>query len=252
MRGRVLILGGTAEARALAGRLTDAGIPVLSSLAGRVSSPALPAGAVRIGGFGGAEGLANTLRHGGFLAVVDATHPFAAAMHQHGALACSATGVPLLRLARPGWSDHPAAVGWTWVDDTAAAVAAVQSLQGPVFLSTGRQTLPDYLVLADRRVLVRVVEPPQHPLPAGWELIRDRGPYRLESELELLRSRQIAVLVTKDSGGTHTSAKLDAAHRLGAQVVVIRRPPAETAVPAVTDVSTAADWVHGHLADASP
>ncbi|MET3803812.1 precorrin-6x reductase [Nakamurella sp. UYEF19] len=106
----VLILGGTAEGRALAVACTAVGIQVLSSLAGRMSNPALPVGAVRIGGFGGVVGLTAYLREQPITAVVDATHPFAATISASAASACSATSLPLLRLARPGWSDRPGAL----------------------------------------------------------------------------------------------------------------------------------------------
>jgi precorrin-6A/cobalt-precorrin-6A reductase len=232
----VLILGGTAEARALARVLVADGLPVVSSLAGRVAAPALPEGGVRIGGFGGPLGLQNFLTEYRISAVVDATHPFAAQMSRHAAEATRAARTPLLRLARPGWGGQPHAGEWTWLptlDEVVVSVAA----QRP-FLTTGRQSLPAFLPWADRDALVRVVDAPTMELPSRWRLIRSRGPYRYEAERELLLEHRIDVLVTKDSGGDHTRPKLDAAADLGVPVVVISRPAAP---PGVSEVTTAAE-----------
>lgn len=241
--GAVLILGGTSEGRALAAAAVGVGVPVVSSLAGRVSRPALPVGQVRIGGFGGAVGLQQFLTTHRIRAVVDATHPFAATMTSSAAVACAATGIPLLRLARPGWAGLAGAADWNWVDSIAAAAAATDRLGRRPFLTTGRQTLEQFRVLADRFVLVRVVEPPDSALPVRWELIRDRGPYSLTAELSLMRSNSIDVLVTKDSGGDYTSAKLNAASRLGIPVVVVRRPAVPEGVQSVESVPAALAWL---------
>ncbi len=237
----VLILGGTGEARALAGALDRAGVPVISSLAGRVRDPALPAGAVRIGGFGGSDGLAAYLRAGGFRAVVDATHPFAATISASAARACRSAGIPLVRLARPGWSAHPLAGTWRWADDYPAAVAAARG--GRVLLTTGRSALDVFASVDAPFVLVRLVEPATVPLPAGWAVVTSRGPYTVEGELALMRRRGIDVLVTKDSGGAMTEPKLLAADRLGVRVVVVRRPPPVVGVPSVDTVARAVRWL---------
>ena len=164
----ILVLGGTAEARELATLLDSAGTRFMSSLAGRVSAPALPVGEARIGGFGGVAGLTRYLRERRVSAVVDATHPFAAQMSQHAADACAALGLPLLRLARPGWSTSPLADGWYWVDSFPAAADRAAGLSRRPFLTTGRQTLQHFTgPLGDRYALVRVVEPPSDALPAG-------------------------------------------------------------------------------------
>lgn len=239
----LLILGGTAEARALAARLVAAGWPVTSTLAGRVSDPALPAGQVRIGGFGGVPGLVEYLREHRPAAVVDATHPYAATMSAHAVAATGLTGVPLLRLARPGWGGRADAASWHWVDDHPAAARAAARLGERPFLTTGRQTLDRYTVLADRDTLVRVVEPPTDPVPPRWTVIRDRGPYRPDGERDLVRRHRIDVLVTKDSGGAYTSAKLDVAAELGLAVVVVRRPPPPTEVATVTSADEAVHWL---------
>ena len=236
----VLVLGGTAEARALAAQLVADGVDVLSSLAGRVSRPAMPVGRVRVGGFGGVEGLATFLVEHHVAAVVDATHPFAATISANAAAACTTTGVPLLRLARPGWSGHPDADRWTWVDDVGGVLA--RPGERP-FLSPGRQGLAAFLPWAGRSVLVRVVDPPDLDLPPAWRVLRSRGPYALDGERSLLTEHKADLLVTKDSGGTHTEAKLDAARELGVRVVVVRRPPTPAGVPTVAEVADAAAWV---------
>jgi len=242
----VLILGGTAEARALARELVEDGLAVLSSLAGRVSAPALPVGEVRIGGFGGAEGLQRFLEQQQIDAVVDATHPFAAEISRNAATATRAAGLPLLRLARPGWGDHPDAGRWTWVADAQAAVLATGA-QRP-FLTTGRQTLEAFLPWAERRVLVRVVERPTITLPVTWQVICSRGPYRYQSERQLMLDHGCDVLVTKDSGGSYTRAKLDAAGDLDLPVVVISRPPVPPGVPTVPTVAAVSRWLAAFVA----
>lgn len=240
----VLLLGGTAEARALAADLDARGMRFVSSLAGRVARPRLPVGETRVGGFGGVEGLATYLTEHGVTAVVDATHPFATGMSANAAAACARTGVPLVRLARPGWADEPGADRWHWVDDHDAAARTAATLGHRVLLTTGRQRLDRFTgPLAAHAVVARVVDPVTEPLPDGWEVLLDRGPYTLERERDLLRTHRTEVLVTKDSGGDHTRAKLDAADALGVAVVVVRRPPAEPGVETVTDVAATVDWL---------
>jgi precorrin-6A/cobalt-precorrin-6A reductase len=247
----ILILGGTAEARKLAASLIAAGLPVTSSLAGRVADPALPVGDVRIGGFGGAAGLAEYLRSGRVRLVVDATHPFSTTMSASAVTACAATQTPLLRLARPGWSNHPDAGSWRWVDSYAEAAGAAMDLGRRVFLTTGRTTLPHFIRLADMYVLVRLVESAADGLPAGWQTVLSRGPYTVDEELNLLSRHEIDVLVTKDSGGELTAAKLTAAALAGIPVVVVRRPPPPAAqggdVTEVSTVDAAQGWVLNQL-----
>lgn len=240
----VLILGGTAEARDLAARLESKGAPLTSSLAGRVSRPRLPVGPVRIGGFGGTEGLSAWIREHAVTAVVDATHPFAATMGSHAAQACSTVGVPLLRLARPGWSAHPDAGSWTWVDGHEAARAAADEAGGSPFVTTGRQTLHHHIdAWAERSVLVRLVEPPEVPLPPSWTVLRSRGPFDVAGEEALMREHGVSVLLTKDSGGRYTEAKLDAARRLGVVVVVVGRPARAEGVAEASDAEAAVAWL---------
>ncbi|MGO4597026.1 cobalt-precorrin-6A reductase [Terrabacter sp. 2RAF25] len=240
---RVLILGGTGEARALAAALVGRGVDVVSSLAGRVSAPALPVGAVRVGGFGGVDGLAEHLVTEGFDHVVDATHPFAQQITANAVAATARVGVPLVRLQRPGWAHHPVADTFTWVDDVDAARTAAQGLGQRPFLTTGRQQLESFATWTDRYVLARVVDPPDWDVPPTWEVLRARGPYPYAAERELLESRRIDVLLTKDSGGSLTEAKLAAAHDVGVPVVVVRRPAVPTGVLVVESVDDALDRV---------
>jgi precorrin-6A/cobalt-precorrin-6A reductase len=236
----ILVLGGTAEARALADALDDAGIDVLTSLAGRVSNPRLPRGRVRVGGFGGPEAFAAWLPAEGIAAVVDATHPCAARISSSAAQACPAAGVPLLRLERPGWSERPGD-RWTRVEDLLGAASVLRSRGGRVLLTTGRQGLAAFAGLTECWFLIRCVEPPEPPLPSRHELLLDRGPYTLASELELIDRHRIDLLVTKDSGGAMTEPKLDAARERGVPVIVVERPPRPD-VRAVASVREALSW----------
>ncbi len=235
----ILILGGTAEARELAAALHGAGVEVISSLAGRVGSPRLPLGETRIGGFGGPDALALWIEQHEIAAVVDATHPFARQISASAAVACPQAGVPLLRLERPGWSEREGD-RWLWVDDLEQAAAA--SVGHRVLLTTGRQGLAAFADVDDAWFLVRCVDPPQPPLPRAHELLLDRGPYELDDELALIDDHEIDLVVTKDSGGPHTIAKLDAARTRGLPVVVVRRPK-RIDVPTVATVADALEWV---------
>jgi precorrin-6A/cobalt-precorrin-6A reductase len=238
--GKVLLLGGTAEARRLAEALSAEGVDVLSSLAGRTVDPVLPPGEVRIGGFGGAEGLADWLRAHPVRALVDATHPFAAAMTDHAAQAAAATGTPVLRLQRPGWREQPGD-DWRRVDSLEAAAAAVAGF-AHVFLTTGRTGLGAFAGLT-QEVLVRTVDPPEPPLPPRTTVVLERGPFTVGDELALMREHAVDVVVTKDSGSRLTEAKLAAARELGIPVVVVRRPPLPAGMPVVETVEEALDWL---------
>ncbi|TMR90716.1 cobalt-precorrin-6A reductase [Nonomuraea basaltis] len=250
---RVLILGGTAEARALAGELAgDPGVRVVSSLAGRVSNPRLPVGEVRAGGFGGPEGLAAWLAAERIDAVVDATHPFAARMTASAAEAAARTGVPLLVLRRPGWREGPGDA-WQRVGSLAAAAACLVdggSRGGGgaplrVFLTTGRRSLPVFSGLPGVWLLARSVDPPEPPVPGNVYVLLDRGPYTVEGERALIREHRLDVLVTKDSGGEMTTAKLVAARELGLPVIMVDRPPLPPDARLVDSVAAAAAWAQG-------
>lgn len=241
--GPVLILGGTGEARALAGVLVERGFPVVSSLAGRVSKPRLPVGEVRVGGFGGVDGLAEYLRETSVRAVVDATHPFARIISGNAAAACAVAGVPLLRLERPGWSDAPGAEGWHWVDSHDEAAETTARLGRRPLLTVGRQSLDRFTgPLSDVPAVVRVVDPPDLPLPEQWCVLRARGPYTEGGERDLMDRHGIDVVVTKDSGGALTWPKMAVASAAGIPVVVVRRPGPPPGVRVVTAAEDAADW----------
>ena len=244
MTGRVLLLGGTGEARRLAQRLVEDGVAVVTSLAGRVADPLLPPGEVRVGGFGGAAGLADWLREHPVAAVVDATHPFAAGMTANATAAAAVTGVPLLRLQRPGWSARPGD-DWRRVDSLSGAAAAVEGFAS-VFVTTGRQGLAAFAGV-DARCVVRSVDPPDPPLPARTTVVLARGPFTVEEERALMTEHWIDVVVTKDSGGPMTEAKLTAARELGIPVVLVRRPPVPPGVPVVATVDEAREWVAGRV-----
>lgn len=243
LNGRVIvILGGAAEGRRLAAALPDA----MVSLAGRTERPAL-SDRTRRGGFGGAEGLASFLRQSQVTAVLDATHPFAGQMHHNAAAACAETGTPLLRVERPSWAAHPDAEGWSWVASHEEAAGEAATTCGPVFLTVGRQHTLDYVgQLTHRAVVARLVEAPAGALPPSWRLLTARGPFSLDGERALFREHRFGCLVTKDSGGPHTDAKLTAAAEAGATVVMIRRPQAPPGVATVGSVDAALEWV-AHL-----
>ena len=239
---KLLLLGGTAEARDLAGRL--AGRPdlsLVSSLAGRVRDPRLPAGEVRVGGFGGVPGLVDWLREQRVDLVVDATHPYAATMQANAAAACGRLGLPRLRLARPGWREREGD-RWRWAGSLAEAAAVLPSLGTRVFLTTGRQGLAAFAGLDRLWFLIRCVDQPSGPMPARREVLLARGPYQREAERALMERFAVGVLVTKDSGGSLTAGKLDAARDLGLPVVVVRRPAPPTG-PSVASVEEATAWV---------
>jgi precorrin-6A/cobalt-precorrin-6A reductase len=236
---RVLLLGGTSEGRALAARL-DADVEVISSLAGRVPDPVLPVGAVRIGGFGGVEGMRRWLVEAAVDSVIDATHPYAATVTAHAAAVCDELDLPYLVLARPAWPRGDAiGVG----SDAEAAKTVVAERYSRVFLTTGRSGTAAFADV-DAWFLIRAVTAPDPAtLPRHHQLVLSRGPYHYEDELALLRDHHIDALVTKNSGGQMTRPKLDAATALGVAVVMVDRPPLPDGVATVSTVDDAAAWV---------
>ncbi|MEU0397388.1 cobalt-precorrin-6A reductase [Streptomyces sp. NPDC006208] len=241
----VLILGGTTEGRRLAEILYAAGTRVTSSLAGRVASPRMPPGEVRVGGFGGAEGLARWLREHQVDAVIDATHPFAGTISFNAAGAAAEAHVPLLALRRPSWAPVQGD-DWHPVASLAEAAKTVPALGGRVFLTTGRMGLAAFAHLDGPWFLLRSVDAPEAPCPPRTEVLLDRGPFTLDGERELLRRHRIDVLVTKDSGGSATAPKLTAAREARIPVIVVRRPPVPAGVPQVATPEDAATWLESY------
>ncbi|OJZ74577.1 cobalt-precorrin-6A reductase [Mycobacterium paraffinicum] len=236
---RVLLLGGTAEGRALAKALHP-DVDVVSSLAGRVPDPALPVGPVRVGGFGGVDGLRRWLLEERIDAVIDATHPFAATMTAHAAEVCAELRMPHLVLARPAWDPADAIVVES---DSQAAEAVDRQGFSRVFLTTGRSGTRAFTD-SDAWFLIRAVtEPDSASLPRRHRLVLSRGPYSYDGEAALMREHRIDALVTKNSGGQMTRAKLDAAVALGIPVVMVARPPLPPGVTAVGSLEEAVEWV---------
>ncbi len=237
----VLVLAGTTEATGLAEVLTaNHGVDVVSSLAGITSRPGTRAGSVRRGGFGGVSGLIDALGEGRFAAVIDATHPFAAVMPFHAEEAASATGTPLCRLLRPPWAPSPDD-RWIDVTDLAEASRAIESIGARrVLLTIGRRGT-GHFAASRARFLVRSIEPPDELAPRH-ELLLARGPFDVDHERDLLVRRDIDAVVSKNSGGKATVAKLVAARELGIPVVMVARPP-QPDVVTVADVDHAVDWL---------
>ncbi|WP_423824026.1 cobalt-precorrin-6A reductase [Salinisphaera sp. SPP-AMP-43] len=222
---KILLLGGTAEARELAEALAmRSDIDAMLSLAGATSRPARLALPVRCGGFGGIDGLACYLTQHGIDLVIDATHPFAARMSAHAVGACQGLGIPLWRIDRPAWRPQ---AGDDWHDavDPDSAAGQLAGFGRRVFLSVGARSLAPFEAVADKLWIVRSIEAPKPP-PAfdDWTLIRDRPPFSLAQEIALLREHAIDVLVAKNSGAPATRAKLDAARTLAIPVLMISRP----------------------------
>ena len=244
---RVLILGGTTEARGLVERLVGrADCDVISSLAGRVANPRLPTGQVRIGGFGGATGLASWMDREGIRAVIDATHPFAATISWNAAAAAAASHVPLLALRRAAWvpgEDDQ----WHGVASLEDAALMLPDLGRRHFLTIGRQGVSCFADVRDAWFLVRSVDPPEEPTPPQMELLLDRGPYSMDAEIALMRARTVDTVITKNSGGQATAAKLAGARELGLPVVMLQRPATPVGVPEVSDVPGAVEWVDAQI-----
>lgn len=239
---RVLILGGTAEAAALARALEDhPDMHPITSLAGRTRQPGRLPGESRSGGFGGPKGLAAYLRDEAIDALIDATHPFAAQMNRHARVAADETGVPRLRLLRPPWEQRP---GDTWIEaaDNADAAARLPGLARRVFLTTGHKDLGAFADLDDIWFLIRTIDRVAGPRPRRFVCLEARGPFDEAEELALLQEHRIDAIVTKASGGDATYAKITAARRLGLPVIMIRRPEPPPG-PIVHDTAAALTWL---------
>lgn len=219
---RILVLGGTSDANGLAKELLKSGFDVVTSFAGVTENPVLPAGEIRVGGFGGEDGLFDYLKAEGFAALADATHPFAAQISRHGFNAAERAGIPYLRLERAAWTPLPAD-NWINVPDTEAAVAALPHA-ARVMLTIGRKEIAPFLSREDLSGVARMIEKPIFDLPPNWALVLARPPFSVEAERELLAFHKITHLITKNAGGKLTVAKLMAARAQRIPVVMIERP----------------------------
>jgi precorrin-6A/cobalt-precorrin-6A reductase len=244
---RLLILGGTSEATALGRALAnDPRLQAEISLAGRTSHPAPQPLPSRHGGFGGVEGLTHYLATERIDVLIDATHPFAAQISRNAAAATRATGTRLLVLQRPEWRPI-AGDRWTSVPTVADAAQALGATPRRVLLTIGRQELAPFAAAPWHHYVVRSVDvPPLETLPPNAGIIATRGPFNEPDERRLLVERRIEILVTKNSGGSATAAKLHAARALGLQVVMVARPPSPPG-DIVVSVPAALEWLHTEL-----
>lgn len=233
---RILIFGGTGEARELASRLVGMGHEVTSSLAGRTQNPLLPQGNIRTGGFGGVDNLACFIRDGAFDWLVDATHPYAASMSSQLVDAVRVSGVNFLRLQRPQWA-VPSGAAWQEVPDINAALNLLPGGAVP-FLALGHKDIGAVSHWPQGTCIIRLIEAPDIALPGNVHVILSRPPHSLDDEIALMRAHDITHLVTKNAGGAQTRAKIDAAAELGLPILVIRRPELPPA-PEVTTVEAA-------------
>jgi precorrin-6A/cobalt-precorrin-6A reductase len=225
---RILILGGTSEASELAAILSPRiDLRVISSLAGRVSQPTLPMGIVRIGGFGGIDGLIAYLAQENVAAVIDATHPYASKISRNAELACASLNLPLIAYKRPQWNPEEGDC-WIPVPDVEAAASLVNERGSRVFLSIGRQELGAFSGCNEAWFLVRSIDAPEERLPAHSKLLLERGPFHFEAEMQMLRREGINRIVSKNSGGAATYSKIVAARTLRIPVVMLERPRKHT------------------------
>ena len=248
---RILILGGTAEARQLAGRLAGrAGLDITLSLAGRTATPAAQPVPVRIGGFGGADGLANYLVSERLDALIDATHPYANVISANAVAAARRSGVPLVALRRPPWL---AVSGDRWIEvsDVSEAVRAIGQTPRRVFVALGRNELAPFQNAPQHYYLIRSVDPVDPPLPlphVGY--VTGRGPFSEADDHALMTEHRIDAVIAKNSGGTATYGKIAAARALGIDVVMLRRPAAP-ACAAVETIEDAIAWLDHALTSAA-
>lgn len=243
---RILVLGGTADARHLAEALLAAGYHSISSLAGVTTEPRLPPGEVRVGGFGGVAGLAAYLKREAIAAVVDASHPFALRISHHAVAAARVAGIACLRCERPPW---PAQADDRWIEVSGLdrAVAALPASARP-FVTVGRKEIGRFFARADLKGVARMIEPPSEAVPPGWTLLLERPPFAEQAELALMREHRISHLVSKNAGGEAARAKIAAARVLRLPVIMVARP----AKPAATVVASPAELLRCLAAAVSP
>jgi precorrin-6A/cobalt-precorrin-6A reductase len=254
MNLRVLILGGTFEASQLARRLAgDARIHATLSYAGRTVNRRPSPIPMRVGGFGGAYGLAEYLKREAVDVVVDATHPFAVQISRNAAVAAASANVALVVLERPAWQPGPLD-RWTFVPDLYAAVAALPSDPARIFLAVGRQSIAPFAAKPQHHYLIRLIEPPEVPKSLNsYEIVTQLPPFRCDTDADLLRNKRINLVVSKNSGGTAAFAKLKAARQLGVPVIIINRParPSGRFVESIDEVIALLDRYHDTLAKRS-
>ncbi|WP_117194667.1 cobalt-precorrin-6A reductase [Rhizobium terrae] len=243
MKHSILILGGTAEARALAGRLADdPRFAVEFSLAGRTRVPVEQPVPVRVGGFGGAEGLADYLRQKAFTVLIDATHPYAAQISRNAAAASTRAAIPLVALRRSPWQPQPGD-RWIEVDSVGDAVGVLGGKPRKIFLTLGRQELLPFEAAPQHRYLIRSVDPVDPPLNIPSAIyLTSRGPFAEADEMQLLKEHDIEVIVAKNSGGPASYGKIAAARALGIQIVIVRRPDLPD-VPSVQTIDEMLAWL---------
>ena len=245
-------MGGTTEARLLGERLARrGGLDVTLSLAGRTASPVPHAVPIRVGGFGGAEGLAAHLAGERIDVLIDATHPYATMISANAAGAARGSGVPLLVLHRPPWN-AVAGDRWTEVDDTAAAVRAIGQEGRNVFVALGRNELAPFAGAPQHNYLIRSVDPIDPPLPLPRvTYVTARGPFREADDLALMTTHRIGVVISKNSGGSAAYGKIAAARALGIEVIMVRRPPQPEMAAAVSTIDDAVAWLDHALTSAA-
>src|SRR3569833_2779799 len=248
---RILILGGTTEASALARLLADVSrFEATLSLAGRTTSPTPQPLPTRVGGFGGIPGMEEWLRANSIAAVVDATHPYAAQISAHAVAACSSLSIPLGSIVRPPWvrtdDDH-----WIEVETSEAAALALGNSPARVFLSIGRQELGAFAAAPQHHYIARTIDPPDITLPPDIRFVHERGPFDESAEEAFLARERIGMMVSKNSGGTATYPKIAASRRLQIPVVMIARPRKPHGI-ALDGVNAAIHWLEAQLAHRAP
>lgn len=247
MKRRILILGGTGDSARLIPQLAALpNVETIASLAGRTPKPNIPSvGQVRMGGFGGVDGLVNYLKTEAIDLLIDMTHPFAAQITQNAAIAAQTVGIPRLLFCRPAW-EQELGDRWLIAADLTAASALFPDLADRVFLTIGRQELGAFAKVSDCWFLMRMITPPDLvELPRG-EVLLDQGPFDLMKETKILRDYDIGAIVSKNSGGNAAYAKIIAARNLGIPVVMIPRPLLPES-EVVSEISAVLEWVKSHL-----
>ncbi|MDE0209557.1 MAG: cobalt-precorrin-6A reductase [Boseongicola sp.] len=248
MAANLLILGGSAEASALAAHVAALGLRATFSYAGRVAKPIAQPLPTRVGGFGGATGLVDYLKDHSVTHLIDATNPFAAQISRNAVAACATAGVPLIALARPPWTPRPGD-RWTRVPDTVGAAKSIGSTPRRVFLAIGRTEVPVFEVAPQHHYLLRFVDiPKERPTLPRHDVIVDRGPFAEATERNLLESHRIDLLVSRNAGGEGARAKIDAARELGLPILMIDRPNPPQRREAGT-VEEVLDWIAHSVTD---